>query len=95
MENPHALRWQSDLLQAIGRDGQYALFDYVFDGRGPAQKVYVGLSYEPLGLSPAELEAANAVQARYAPTPVGATSRDGIWLANAWPDSPEGVATAK
>jgi hypothetical protein len=95
MDDPQAQKWQSDLLHAIGRDGQYALFDYVFDDSGPAEKVYVGVSYEPLGLSPAELEAANAVQARYAVTPIGSTSRDGIWLANAWLNSPQGLATAK
>jgi hypothetical protein len=92
MEDPQARQWQSDLLHAIGRDEQYALFDYVFDESGRAEKVYVGVSYEPLGLSPAELDAANAVQARYAATPMGSTSRDGIWLANAWLNGPEGLA---
>jgi hypothetical protein len=95
MDDPQALKWQSDLLHAIGRDGQYALFDYVFDDGGPSEKVYVGVSYEPLGLTAAQMDAANAVQAQYATTPLAATARDGIWMANAWLDSAGGVATAR
>jgi hypothetical protein len=95
MDDPQALQWQSDLLHAIGRDGQYALFDYVFDGGAPSEKVYVGVSYEPLGLNAAQMDSATAVQARYAATPLAATSRDGIWMANAWLDAAGGVATAR
>jgi hypothetical protein len=95
MDDPQALKWQSDLLHAIGRDGQYQLFDYVFDDTGPAEKVYVGVSYEALGLNAAQLDAGNAVQAQYATTPVGATAREGMWMGNAWLNAPGGVATAQ
>jgi hypothetical protein len=95
MDDPQGLRWQSELLHAIGRDGQYELFDYVFTTGAEGEKVYVGISYAPLDLSPAELDAAKAVQTRYATTGVGASERDGIWIANAWSEPGRAVADAK
>jgi hypothetical protein len=95
MDDAKALGWQSSLLKAIGRDGQFELFDYVFADVSTGERVFVGISYETLGLSPEQLEAARAVQARYAAAPLGASERDGIWMAKAWPEAGGAVAAAR
>lgn len=93
MDDSLAHQWQTDLLAAIGRDGQYALFQYVFAGDDPNGGIYVGLPYEPLGLTPEQMNAASEVQARFAKGPMDAVTRDKIWIANAWTDRSGKVAT--
>jgi hypothetical protein len=95
MQDPQAQQWQADLLHAIGRDGQYSLFNYVFVQREGQEDIYVGLQADPLELTPAQVEAANTVQRSYHATSMGAATRDGIWIANAWPEpSKAAVASA-
>jgi hypothetical protein len=94
MQDAQAQQWQADLLHAIGRDGQYSLFNYVFVQREGQEDIYVGLQAAPLELTPAQLDAANAVQKTYHATSMAAATRDGIWIANAWPESSKAVASA-
>ena len=94
MDQPELHRWQTALLQAVGRDGQYGLFEYVIIESGGTQNVYVGLRYEPLELTPQQIERATAVQASYAGGPVGATARNTIWMAHAWVEAAPDVAAA-
>jgi hypothetical protein len=93
MQDPEGLAWQSDLLHAIGRDGQYSLFDYVFVGAEADGNVYVGVNVDSLGLTSAQLDAANQVQGRYRQTKMAATTVDGILVANAWPQASGAVAS--
>ncbi len=89
---PDVQHWQEALLHAIGRDGQYGLFEYVMIDGG----VYVGLRYGPLGLSGAEMAAATSVQQQFAGAPVATTSRAERWLGRAWsPASGAPIARAE
>ena len=89
---PDVQHWQEALLHAIGRDGQYGLFEYVMIDGG----VYVGLRYGPLGLSDAEMAAAASVQQQFAGAPVATTSRAERWLGRAWsPASGAPIARAE
>jgi len=88
---PEVQQWQSAMLSAIGRDGQYELFDYVFvDGT-----VYVGLRYASLGLTDAQLEAAHRVESQFAQGPVAAVERDEVLMAHAWATSSGALARAE
>jgi hypothetical protein len=77
---PELHLWQSTTLTAIGRDGQYELFDYVFVDGG----LYVGLRKTSLGLTDAELAAARSVQVQFARGPVEARERGDLLLGRPW-----------
>jgi hypothetical protein len=93
MQDPQAHEWQSDLLRAIGREGQYSLFDYVFVGDEANGSIYVGVRADALGLTPAQMEAADQVQQRYGSTKMGAATLDGFLIANAWPEANGAIAS--
>jgi hypothetical protein len=86
---PQVGRWQSAMLKAIGREGQYELFDYVFADR----TVYIGL--RTTGFSDAELGAARQVEAQFASDPVETRERGDLILARAWTTSNTPIARAE
>ena len=73
----NVLAWQTDLLKAIGRDGQFCLFNYAVAADG---SIYVAIDYAPLGLTPEQIAAASAVQSRHAKT-AAARSQGNMWMA--------------
>src|SRR5579883_1656063 len=88
--DPTVLAWQNELLAAMGRDGEYSLFDYVVSPRG---QVYVGVQHASLGLSPDQQRAAEAVNAKYARTSAGAFAKGSLWLATQAAPNGGSVAT--
>ena len=73
----NVLSWQTDLLQAIGRDGQFGLFNYAITADG---SIFVAIDYAPLGLTPEQIAAASAVQSKHAKT-AAARSQGNMWMA--------------
>lgn len=89
--DPAILAWQNDLLRAVGRDGQHMLFSLALVEDGAGQAVYVGFDPSSLGLSKEERSAAEAVQAKYAESPLHVSTHGNLWVAsllhdNAAPD---------
>ena len=73
----NVLAWQTDLLKAIGRDGQFCLFNYAVAADG---SIFVAIDSAPLALTADQTAAASAVQAKYAKT-AEARSQGKMWMA--------------
>lgn len=86
---PEVQRWQSAVLKAIGRDGQYELFEYVF----VKGIVYVGLRTSSLELADAELEAARQVNAQFSQDHITTREEGNLLMVGAFAmPSSEGLA---
>jgi hypothetical protein len=93
--DPAILAWQNDLLRAVGRDGQHMLFSLALVEDSAGQAVYVGIDPASLGLSKEERTAAEAVQAKYADSPLRASVHGNLWVASLLHDSPASDANGK
>jgi hypothetical protein len=90
--DPTVLAWQTDVLAAIGRDGEFYLFDYVVSSRGA---IFVGINYATLRLTPEQLAAAQAVNAKYAATSASSFAKGDMWLASQKDGSDAPVADSR
>jgi hypothetical protein len=91
-DDPMVHAWQSELLGAIGRPDQFALFQYVLVGK---DQLYIALDSSALGLSATEASAAMAVQDKFAPAPVMAATRANLWVAPFLMNAKDGAVVSR